>query len=1279
MPEIRLRPADLVLILIYLVAITVFGLRFRSGDRSLKSYFLGNGTIPWWAIALSIVSAETSTLTIISVPGVAFAGDFGFLQIVFGYLIGRIVVCTIFLPKYFQGELYTAYQLIERRFGNALHKITALLFLITRAAAEGVRVFAVSIVVGIAIGTRDVLSIAIITLLTLIYTFEGGIAAVIWTDVVQMFIYVGGTFVALWTLGHHVDGGWTAIHHIAGSAGKLRVLHFAFSLSQTYTFWAGVLGGTFLTMASHGTDQLMVQRLLVAKNLRQSRIALLSSGVVILMQFTLFLLIGAGLYVYYLQRPAAVPFASADRIFPTFIVQQMPIGAAGLLVAAILAAAMSNLSAALNSLSSTTVFDFYLRWRPQASDGERSMISRASTVMWALVLFALALLSRGGGHVVEIGLSIASVAYGSLLGVFLLGTITRRANQPGAIVGMVSGFALNIALWIRQTHTLGITISGHHIALPLIAWTWYVLIGSIVTFVLGYIASLLFGSSSTARAKTAVSVLLLLAATHTAHAQTAFAPGGSAATQIDSLVQKAIAEHQIPGAVVVIGNGGHIVFHKAYGNRSLEIAHAQHLEPMTEDTIFDMASLTKCLATATALMQLYEEHRFSFDDPVAKYISAFAANGKQAVTIRELATHYSGLPPDLDLKDKWAGKEEGFRRADSSELKSVPGSAFVYSDINYVVLQQLIETLTGTTLDAYAAAHIYQPLHMDHTRFLPPATWIPNIAPTAYDENGNMLRGVVHDPTARRMGGVAGDAGLFSTAADVAIYAQALLDKLTRGTGTFPLSQVSLQFMSHPQSPADKTDLRGIGWDIDTAFSSTRGTIFPVDSFGHTGFTGTSLWMDPQSDTYVIILTNRVHPNGGPSINKLRSEIATVAAAAVGYPKPLVLTGIDVLEATHFAQLQTLAAKHNSNLRLGLLTNQTGLDAQGHRTIDVLNTDLAKFISGAKLITLFSPEHGIAGAVDTTDITNSTDKATGLPVVSLYGAKDEQRRPSVDALRKLDAVVIDLQDAGVRFYTYETVVGSFLEAAAKAGIDVIILDRPNLINGIAAQGPVSDAGKESYTDFMPIPVRHSLTLGELAQYMNGENHLGARLTVVPMQGWQRADWFNDTSLPWTNPSPNLRNMTAAALYPGVALLETANVSVGRGTASPFEQIGAEWMDGHQFAVYLNARHIPGVSFAPAHFTATKPYLCTTGCEGIHITLTDRNVLDAPELGIELISALHKLYPAQFQLEKCATLIANDATMDALRRTGDPQAIAASWQPALKEFQQRALPYRIYAH
>ncbi len=709
----RLHPIDLALVAFYLVGITLFGLRFRSkknsDTRSLKSYFLADRAIPWWAIALSIVSAETSTLTIISIPGLAFGGNFGFLQVVFGYMIGRIVVAVIFLPKYFQGEMLTAYQLIDQRFGPTLHKVTALLFLLTRAAAEGVRVFAVSIVVGIAIGTGDVLSIAIISALTLLYTFEGGMAAVIWTDVVQMIIYVAGTVVAISTLGTHIPGGWAQIHEVAAAAGKFRLFDFALNLTQTYTFWAGLIGGTFLTMASHGTDQLMVQRMLAARNLRQSIVALLSSGVVILLQFTLFLFIGAGLFVFYGLHPTV--FESADRIFPTFIVRQMPIGVAGLLVAAILAAAMSNLSAALNSLSSTTVVDFYMHWRPAADDRERMLISRSSTVLWAFVLFAIAVYSihaGGKGHVVEIGLSIASVAYGALLGVFLLGTLTRYATQTGAILGMIAGFALNLLLWLHPE-----PIALGPITIPHVAWTWYVFLGAVATFAVGSLASFIFRGKSKDKMLATATLLILFALNATsARAQTrvphlrggfiAAKVGSTEApnfTAVSTLVENAIAAKKLPGAVVLVGHDNKVVFEKDYGNRSLEPT----VEPMTEDTIFDMASLSKCLSTATAIMQLYEEGKLSFDDPVAKYLPAFAANGKESVTIRELLTHYSGLPPDVNLKDAWGlaapDNAEGIRRALDSPLVTKPGTHFEYSDINFITLGGLVEKLSGERLD----------------------------------------------------------------------------------------------------------------------------------------------------------------------------------------------------------------------------------------------------------------------------------------------------------------------------------------------------------------------------------------------------------------------------------------------------------------------------------------------------------------------------------------------------------------------------------------------------
>jgi SSS family solute:Na+ symporter len=470
---------DLAIIALYLAGITLFGLRFRKKQRSLRDYFLADRNIPWWAIALSIVAAETSTLTIISIPGLAYDSNLTFLQVVMGYIVGRIIISFILLPHYFRGDLYTAYQLIERRFGARLRTLTASLFLLTRTAAEGVRVYAVSIVVSIALGTGEISSIAIITLLTLIYTFEGGLAAVIWTDVVQTAIYIGGTLVGVFTILHLVPGGWPAIHAAAAASGKLQVFDFTPNLSLPYTFWAGLIGGAFFNTASHGTDQLIVQRLLAARNERQSVTALLSSAVAIFFQFGLFLIIGVMLWAYY--RLPSASFGKADYIYPKFIVTRLPHGISGLLIAAILAAAMSNLSAALNSLSSSSMVDFYLRRRPQTDERAQLRLSRISTFFWALLLFALAVLSLHKiAHVVEVGLTIASVAYGALLGVFLLGVLTRRANERGSMIGMLFGFGVELYLWLGTK----------------VPWTWYVAIGTLVTFGIGYGASLITKSQT---------------------------------------------------------------------------------------------------------------------------------------------------------------------------------------------------------------------------------------------------------------------------------------------------------------------------------------------------------------------------------------------------------------------------------------------------------------------------------------------------------------------------------------------------------------------------------------------------------------------------------------------------------------------------------------------------------------------------------------------------------------------------------------------------------------
>ena len=475
---------DLAVVVAYLAGVTVFGLRFRKHQRSLKDYFLADKSIPWWALSLSIVAAETSTLTIISVPGLAYETDFRFLQLVFGYVVGRVVVSVVLIPQYFRGELLTAYQLIDRRFGQRLRSITAGLFLITRAAAEGVRVYAVAIVVAIALSSmlegmtslsRDLCAIAIVTLLTLIYTFEGGMAAVVWTDVVQLTIYLGGTLIGLLTILEFVPGGMGTVLSICSQTGKFRVFDFSWNFYSTYTFWSGVIGGTFLTTATHGTDQLIVQRLLSARGEFQSKLGLISSGVAVFAQFVLFLFMGAALFVFYQLYPPPIPFTRADAIFPTFVVTQLPHGISGFLVSAILAAAMSNLSAALNSLSSTTVVDFYTRFRPEATEQHRVRVSRVATVAWALALFALAIFARQGGRVLEVGLSIAGVSYGCLLGVFLLGVLTRSASERGATIGMVAGFLLNVYLWTSTR----------------VPFTWYFALGSLATFAVGYVVSII--------------------------------------------------------------------------------------------------------------------------------------------------------------------------------------------------------------------------------------------------------------------------------------------------------------------------------------------------------------------------------------------------------------------------------------------------------------------------------------------------------------------------------------------------------------------------------------------------------------------------------------------------------------------------------------------------------------------------------------------------------------------------------------------------------------------
>ncbi|MGA3078469.1 MAG: exo-beta-N-acetylmuramidase NamZ domain-containing protein [Bryobacteraceae bacterium] len=745
----------------------------------------------------------------------------------------------------------------------------------------------------------------------------------------------------------------------------------------------------------------------------------------------------------------------------------------------------------------------------------------------------------------------------------------------------------------------------------------------------------------------------------------------SASPLLDQAVEQAIREDRIPGAVLLIGHQGQIVHRKAYGKRAL----VPVPEPMTVDTIFDLASLTKVVATTSSLMKLFEEGRFRLNDRITQYLPEFQ-EGKSPITIRNLFTHFSGMPEDLVLNPPWSGHQTGIHKALTETPKAPPGMHFVYSDINFILLGELVERLGGQTLSDYAREHVFLPLNMRETMFQPPASLIPRIAPTERDgANGRPLRGVVHDETSRYMGGVAGHAGLFSTADDLARFCEMMLHQ-GEFDGTRLFSALTVEKFTTPQSPADQPVLRGLGWDIDSPFSGNRGDLFPIGSYGHTGFTGTSIWIDPVSDTYVILLANSVHPFRRPAITSLRGRIATIAAAALGVDAPGValtgynetitgaglarevernaatLTGLDVLAAEGF---QTLHGK-----RIGLITNPTGVDHAGRRNIDVMRA------GGVDLVALFSPEHGFAGAADQAEVGDAIDPSTGLKVFSLYG---KTLRPTPEMLRGLDALVFDIQDVGARFYTYTTTMANAMDAAAKGGIAYYVLDRPNPITGVHVEGPLLDRDSLSFVGYFPLPLRHGMTMGELAKLFNGEDHIGANLTVVAMKDWQRGDWFDASDLPWVNPSPNMRSLNAALLYPGVAMLEYAkNYSVGRGTDAPFEQIGADFIRGPELAGYLNRRRIPGLRVYATRFQ---------GLEGVRFVITNRDNLDSARLGLEIAAALQKLYPGKMDFEGNKKLIGSAEVIRALAAGEDPLDIQQRMADGVTAFIKVREKYLLY--
>jgi uncharacterized protein YbbC (DUF1343 family)/CubicO group peptidase (beta-lactamase class C family) len=699
-----------------------------------------------------------------------------------------------------------------------------------------------------------------------------------------------------------------------------------------------------------------------------------------------------------------------------------------------------------------------------------------------------------------------------------------------------------------------------------------------------------------------------------------------------------------------------------------------------------------------------EQGRIRLNDLVSQFIPDFGKYGKERITIRHLLAHTSGLRPDLELEVEFKGADEGILRAIEEVPQAAPGERFVYSDINFFLLGDIVRRVTGERLDAYTRTHLFDPLGMKDTMFLPPDSLRTRIAPTERcqmlswpcvgPEHGEVpfLRGTVHDPTARRMDGVAGHAGLFSTVADLSRFCRMLLDGGRLGPARI-LSPATVERMTSPATPPGMREVRGLGWDLDSPYSANRGDLFPLGSFGHTGFTGTSLWLDPRTKSYVIFLSNRVHPDGKGDVTPLRGKVATVAAAALmtaadvgamrsegsawrtafspaiggpgaperGAAHPPTLNGIDVLVAEGFAPLR--------GKRVGLVTNQTGRTRRGESTIDLVAA--AKDVT---LVALFSPEHGIHGELDD-KVSSSRDEKTGLTIHSLYG---DTRRPTDAMLDGIDTLVVDLQDVGVRFYTYPATMAYLLEAAARRKLTIVVLDRPNPIDGFDVEGPGLDASAIGFNGYLPMPIRHGMTIGELARLFNGEKKLGADLTVVAMKNWRRGDWFEDTGLPWTNPSPNLRNMVAASVYPGIGAIEGTNVSVGRGTDTPFEQIGAPWIDGVALGAALNARALAGIRFYPVTFTpAPGAKLGGQVCHGVFMVLTDRDRLRPVRVGLEIASALSRLYGAQFKLEDAATLFGSKATLERIRAEQEPGSIAATWSADEAQWRATRAKYLMY--
>lgn len=731
---------------------------------------------------------------------------------------------------------------------------------------------------------------------------------------------------------------------------------------------------------------------------------------------------------------------------------------------------------------------------------------------------------------------------------------------------------------------------------------------------------------------------------------------------LDQVIEKAVAKKNPAGAVLWLEHRGQ-THTLVKGARELVPVR----EEMKADTIFDAASLTKVIATTPSIMILADQGKLDLDAPASRYLPEFVGEARELISVRHLITHTSGLKPGIPKEPTWTGYAEGIRRATSSVPDAPPESFFRYSDINFILLGEIVQRVSKQKLDVFAAEHVFKPLKMNSTHFTPPADWRSRIASTERDELGQMLCGVVHDPTSRRMGGITGHAGLFTTATDLARYARMILSG-GQLDGARVLKAETIIQMQRVQTAATVYERRGLGWDIDSMYSRPRGEVFPIGSFGHTGFTGTSLWIEPASQSFVIFLSSRLHPDGGGSVRDLYELVGTAAAKCIpdfdfksivgALPKrgekevPTVLNGIDVLQRADFAPLK--------GLRVGLITNHTGINAARQSTIDLLHES-----KEVKLRALFSPEHGIRGELDQEKITDSNDKKTGLPIFSLYG---ESRAPKPEQLAELDALVFDIQDIGCRFYTYISTLRLSLEAAAKSGKRFIVLDRVNPIGGIEVEGPAV-VDEEKFTATHAIPIRHGMTVGELAQMMNVERKIGADLQVIRVDGWRRELLFDQTGLPWQNPSPNMRSLEAALLYPGVGLLEFS-ISVGRGTDTPFQVLGAPYVDDLRLSHELNKLGLPGLRFVPVRFKPTASVFKDESCGGVQLIITDRETLKPVAAGVAIAVTFQKLYPKEFALTKVNTLLNHTKLLEQIREGKDWRLITESWAKEAAAFTKR---------